>query len=99
MNLAYSENQTELRIDDMSVTVRDVKEAVSELARTIRDYVDKKVLYEIAVADHDPDYSGYREKQELEQAEARLNQIIERAGQEDEIYRQLMVARLSPESP
>lgn len=43
---AYSENQIEQRIDDLPVSVRDVKQAIAELARVMKDYIDKKSPHE-----------------------------------------------------
>lgn len=43
---AYSENQSELRIDDLPATIGDVKAAIRELARVMKDYIDKKSPHE-----------------------------------------------------
>lgn len=74
----YSESEIVYSINDLGVNTRDVKQAIAELARVMKDYVDNKVLYEIAAGANDPEYSGYREKKELEKAEARLTAIIKR---------------------
>lgn len=69
----------ELKIDEMSATVRDVKGAQAELVRLLKEYIDAKVLCEIALADNDPDYSAYIERQKLEAAEQKLKLVINRA--------------------
>jgi len=68
----------ELKIDDLPASVRDIKEAIAELAGAMKEYTDKKMDYELVIAANDEDFTGYHERKELEKAEAKLQAIIAR---------------------
>jgi len=72
----YSDNALTLSIDDLPVTIRDVKEAQAEMARVLREYVDTRVQRDLAEEADVND--SYYERKAFEKAQDKLNVLIDR---------------------